>query len=103
MARRTDLSQFGIDIDRLTRTDNASCASWKVSRFRPGGADGEGEEQEKRMRKKRPKVEITTNFFEKDDVRVANLMGLAEEAINTPFCRLREKFHAFVLRSLRIS
>jgi hypothetical protein len=27
--------------------------------------------------------------------------ALAEEAMNTPFCRLQEKFHTFVLRCLR--
>jgi hypothetical protein len=32
----------------------------------------------------------------------ASLRGvLTEEAINTPFCPLQEKFHTFVLRGLR--
>jgi hypothetical protein len=28
-------------------------------------------------------------------------VGFGEEAINTPFCPLQEKFHPFVLRGLR--
>jgi len=81
IVRRTALSHYGIDIDRLKRKNNKDFdGNWKISKHRPDPKkEPKNPLKSKKQRKKfdeEGKLHINTNFFENDKVKVPRLVCL---------------------------